>query len=106
LSGGQVSLGSNGEKMTALATAFLRHALAGTIAIGTSPVGAAPDCRGPGFVVAQDEIACLRMRDGLYLARCVMVLNTSSWRILPDACPAVGPRLSAPAAAEPPAPNP
>ena len=38
------------------------------------------------------ETVCLQTPTGLRLARCEMVLNNTSWKFLPDACPQASPR--------------
>jgi hypothetical protein len=49
--------------------------------------GANCTCRGPGVEATIGETVCLKTPAGLRLARCEMVLNNTSWKFLPDACP-------------------
>jgi hypothetical protein len=57
------------------------------IGVVTSPAEAIPDCRAPDAVVAQGETLCLAVGErAARLARCGMVLNTSSWEFLVEPC--------------------
>lgn len=44
-------------------------------------------CRANGRDFQMGETACLRTSQGTRLARCVMVLNNSSWETLQQSCP-------------------
>ncbi len=62
-------------------------ALATTLCLPVA-ASAAPECqcRANGKTFAQGETACLAMPDGPRLARCEMVLNNSSWKVLDRPC--------------------
>lgn len=64
-------------------------AFAATIAVVAlaSPASADCTCRGPGVIAHHGQTICLKTPSGPRLARCEMVLNNSSWRFLPEACP-------------------
>ncbi|WP_293858870.1 hypothetical protein [uncultured Alsobacter sp.] len=44
-------------------------------------------CRANGQDFQMGEVACLRTSQGARLARCVMVLNNSSWETIQQSCP-------------------
>ena len=43
-------------------------------------------CRANGSAFRQGQTTCLALPDGPRLARCEMVLNNSSWKILDETC--------------------
>lgn len=62
-------------------------ALAVTLSLPVAGSSAADcQCRANGAAFRQGETACLALPDGPRLARCEMVLNNSSWKILDQAC--------------------
>ncbi|MBY8915592.1 hypothetical protein KUG85_01385 [Nitratireductor sp. L1-7-SE] len=70
---------------------MLRHAGIAALAVALSlPVAGASaaecQCRANGSAFRQGETTCLALPDGPRLARCEMVLNNSSWKILDQAC--------------------
>ncbi len=70
---------------------MLRHAGIAALAVSLSlPVAgtsaAECQCRANGSAFRQGETTCLALPDGPRLARCEMVLNNSSWKILDQAC--------------------
>ncbi|MEZ5872144.1 MAG: hypothetical protein R3D32_09895 [Nitratireductor sp.] len=44
-------------------------------------------CRSPGGDVVEGQTACLKTSKGFMLARCEMVLNNTSWKLLDQPCP-------------------
>jgi hypothetical protein len=62
---------------------------AAALALASSPAIADCTCRAPGIVVHHGQTICLKTPSGPRLARCEMVLNNSSWKILPESCPEV-----------------
>ncbi len=44
-------------------------------------------CRYPGGMAPPGEVICLNVDGKRLLARCEMLLNNSSWRILDESCP-------------------
>jgi hypothetical protein len=64
--------------------------LAAVLAIGASSALADPNCTcraANGVEATLGETICLKTPSGLRLARCEMVLNNTSWKFLPGACP-------------------
>jgi len=57
------------------------------LAFASSPASADCTCRAPGIVAHHGQTICLSTPTGPRLARCEMVLNNSSWKFLPEACP-------------------
>ena len=68
---------------------MLLAALASLMVFGGADAwaGANCTCRGPGVEATLGETVCLKTPSGFRLARCEMVLNNTSWKFLPDACP-------------------
>jgi hypothetical protein len=69
----------------------MRRCLVGAAALligaASTPAEAIPDCRAPGAVVSQGETLCIAVGErAARLARCSMVLNTSSWEFLVEPC--------------------
>jgi len=54
---------------------------------GPAQAGKDCTCRHEGRDVAEGQTACLRTAKGPTLARCVMVLNNTSWEFLDRPCP-------------------
>lgn len=61
-------------------------------------------CRANGQDFTEGQIACIRLPEGSYLARCGKVLNNTSWVRISDACPQA--EIVEPGVEAPPAPNP
>ena len=52
-----------------------------------APAKADCQCRANGREFEQGQLACLKLPDGMQLARCGMELNNSSWKKVQDGCP-------------------
>ncbi|GLS33322.1 hypothetical protein [Neomesorhizobium albiziae] len=52
-----------------------------------APAYADCQCRANGREFEQGQLACLKLPDGMQLARCGMELNNSSWKKVQDGCP-------------------
>jgi hypothetical protein len=68
---------------------LLLGTLAAVLALGSANAWAGTNCtcRAEGVQVTIGETVCLKTPSGLRLARCEMVLNNTSWKFLPGACP-------------------
>jgi hypothetical protein len=68
---------------------LLLGTLAAVLVLGSANAwaGANCTCRAEGVEVTLGETVCLRTATGPRLAQCQMVLNNTSWKFLPGACP-------------------
>lgn len=73
--------------MKTLAAAILMTALVFPAFAGP-PIGSGScQCKAENRMFSQGETVCLKMPQGMHLAKCVRDLNVTSWKKLQDGCP-------------------
>ena len=72
--------------MKAVLSTQIAIAVLSLIAFTTAAAAGNCTCRAEGVVAAEGEVACISTPQGRRLARCLKVLNNTSWDFMEESC--------------------